>query len=73
MVRPEYLTLGPEGALLTGTVTEQIFAGSETRVLVELASGAVMTVRRPIGATPVALGERVGLSWAAENARLLSR
>ncbi|MAC79570.1 MAG: polyamine ABC transporter ATP-binding protein [Rhodobacteraceae bacterium] len=73
VVRPEYLTLGPEGALLTGTVTEQIFAGSETRVLVELASGAVMTVRRPIGATPVALGERVGLSWAAENARLLSR
>ena len=72
VVRPEYLDLTAAEPLLTGTVAEQIFAGSETRVLVRLGSGAVMTVRRPVGADPVSLGQTVGLSWSAENARLLS-
>ena len=52
-------------------VEESIYAGSETRLLVRLASGTLMTVRRQAGLPPVAIGETVSIRWDREQARLL--
>ena len=70
VIRPEHVETG--GSMLAGTVVETVYAGSETRLMVALGSGTVVTVRcRPLLRNP-ALGEPVGLSWSAEHARILA-
>jgi putative spermidine/putrescine transport system ATP-binding protein len=58
--------------LVSGRVDESIYAGSETKLLVRLPSGTLMTVRRQAGLPPVAIGESVSLRWDKEQARLLA-
>jgi putative spermidine/putrescine transport system ATP-binding protein len=72
VIRPEKLELCQrEDAYLTGQVEESIYAGSETRLLVRLASGGLMTVRRTAGLPRVAIGDAVFIRWDAAQARLL--
>jgi putative spermidine/putrescine transport system ATP-binding protein len=72
VVRPERLVLCKgDDALLVGCVEESIYAGSETRLLVRLASGTLMTVRRGAGLPPVAIGENVFVRWDRSQARVL--
>jgi putative spermidine/putrescine transport system ATP-binding protein len=73
VVRPEKIVFCASGeAFVSGRVDESIYAGSETKLLVRLPSGALMTVRRQAGLPPVAIGERVSLRWDKEQARLLA-
>jgi putative spermidine/putrescine transport system ATP-binding protein len=72
VVRPEKLILcNSDDALLAGCVEESIYAGSETRLLVRLANGTLMTVRRGAGLPSVAIGENVFVRWDRGQARLL--
>jgi putative spermidine/putrescine transport system ATP-binding protein len=72
IIRPEKLLLcSGDEALVSGRVEESIYAGSETRLLVRLAGGALMTVRRGAGLAPVAIGETVFIRWDSDQARLL--
>jgi putative spermidine/putrescine transport system ATP-binding protein len=72
VVRPEKLALcDREDAYLSGQVEESIYAGSETRLLVRLAGGTLMTVRRGAGFPPVAIGETVFIRWENGQARFL--
>jgi putative spermidine/putrescine transport system ATP-binding protein len=72
VVRPEKLLLCNNGdSFLSGQVAESIYAGSETRLLVRLPSGTLLTVRRGAGLPPVAIGENVFMRWDREQARLL--
>src|SRR5882672_8083779 len=72
VVRPEKLVLcNHDEGFVSGRVEESIYAGSETRLLVRLASGTLMTVRRQAGLPPVAIGESVSIRWDKEQARLL--
>jgi putative spermidine/putrescine transport system ATP-binding protein len=72
IIRPEKLLLcSDEEALVSGLVEESIYAGSETRLLVRLASGILMTVRRAAGLPSAAIGERVFIRWDRDQARLL--
>jgi putative spermidine/putrescine transport system ATP-binding protein len=74
VVRPEHMTFVDRSvALLNGSVAESIYAGSETRLLVELASGALVAVRQPSGAARYGIGEPVSLSWEIGNSRFLER
>jgi putative spermidine/putrescine transport system ATP-binding protein len=72
VVRPEKIVFcAGDEAFVSGRVDESIYAGSETKLLVRLPSGTLMTVRRQAGLPPVAIGERVSLRWDKEQARLL--
>jgi len=73
VVRPEKIVFcAGDEAFVSGRVDESIYAGSETKLLVRLPSGTLMTVRRQAGLPPVAIGERVSLRWDKEQARLLA-
>jgi putative spermidine/putrescine transport system ATP-binding protein len=73
VVRPEKIVFcASDEAFVFGRVDESIYAGSETKLLVRLPSGALMTVRRQAGLPPVAIGDRVSLRWDKEQARLLA-
>jgi putative spermidine/putrescine transport system ATP-binding protein len=72
VVRPEKLVFcNGDQALLSGRVQESIYAGSETRLLVRLASGALVTVRRAAGLPPVTIDENVFVRWERNQARVL--
>ena len=72
VIRPEKVSLCAAGdAFVSGQVEESIYAGSETKMLVRLAGGSLMTVRRPAGLPPVRIGEPVSLRWDKDQARLL--
>ena len=71
VIRPEYLQLSDEPGAIAGTVIESVYTGSETRLLVALGSGTVVTVRRSPALRPYLLGDAVGVSWPAERARFL--
>ncbi|SDT10109.1 ABC transporter ATP-binding protein [Bradyrhizobium canariense] len=72
LVRPEKLLLcNSDDGTLSGRVEESIYAGAETRLLVRLSGGTLMTVRRATGLPPVAIGERVFMCWDQNQARLL--
>jgi putative spermidine/putrescine transport system ATP-binding protein len=72
VVRPEKLLLcNGDTGILSGRVEESIYAGAETRLLVRLPRGTLMTVRRGAGLPPVAIGEHVFMSWDRNHARLL--
>jgi putative spermidine/putrescine transport system ATP-binding protein len=73
VVRPEKIVFcASDEAFVSGRVDESIYAGAETKLLVRLPSGALMTVRRQAGLPPVAIGDRVSLRWDKEQARLLA-
>jgi putative spermidine/putrescine transport system ATP-binding protein len=72
VVRPEKLLLcNSDDGILSGRVEESIYAGAETRLLVRLPGGTLMTVRRDAGLPPVAIGERVFVGWDYNQVRLL--
>jgi putative spermidine/putrescine transport system ATP-binding protein len=76
-VRPERIRLGspdgpPEGADVTaaGTVADVVYAGPETRFVVDLDAGARMVASRPNGGpAPVTYqpGQRVLLGWQRQH------
>jgi putative spermidine/putrescine transport system ATP-binding protein len=73
VIRPEHLTIASNGeAGLTGTVIETVYAGAETRLLVALSSGTVITVRRTGGQHLPGVGDAVVVSWQPDRARLLA-
>jgi putative spermidine/putrescine transport system ATP-binding protein len=72
IIRPEHLNVVPaEQALLQGLVVESVYAGVETRVVVRLASGNLIIVRRLSGQAPLPIGSVVGLEWSAPHSRFL--
>jgi putative spermidine/putrescine transport system ATP-binding protein len=71
IVRPEHLEIVPDGGLVAGRIVESVFGGAETRFLIKLPSGAVITARRSGGEAELHVGETVGLRWAADRARLI--
>ena len=71
VVRPEYTHISDEPGALRGTVVETVYAGAETRLLVALGSGTVLTVRRSPALRPYSLGDSVGVIWPADRARFL--
>jgi putative spermidine/putrescine transport system ATP-binding protein len=74
VIRPEKMTItqAAEG-LVSGVVTESIYAGSETRVLIKLDSGTVLTVRRSSGLPPLLLGDMVSLVWEPKASQYLKK
>jgi putative spermidine/putrescine transport system ATP-binding protein len=72
IVRPEKMLLcAIDEAFVSGLVEETIYAGSETKLLVRLPSGTLITVRRQAGLPGVAIGEQVSIRWDKQQARLL--
>jgi len=71
VVRPEHLEIVPGNGLVAGRIVESVFGGAETRLLIMLPSGAVITARRSGGETEMHVGETVGLRWASDRARLI--
>jgi putative spermidine/putrescine transport system ATP-binding protein len=71
VVRPEHMVLSDGPGLLRGRVAEAVYAGSETRIIVVLGSGNILTIRRSHGSRNPPIGAIVTVSWAAERARLL--
>jgi putative spermidine/putrescine transport system ATP-binding protein len=72
VIRPEKISFcAANEALVSGRVEESIYAGSETKLLVRLNGGNLMTVRRPAGLPPIRIGENVALRWDKDAARLL--
>ena len=63
VVRPEHATLVEADGFLTGTVSEFIYAGSATRVLVTLGSGAVMNIQRRSEQALLPIGSHVRVRW----------
>jgi putative spermidine/putrescine transport system ATP-binding protein len=73
-IRPEHVKLVDEGAgFVSGRIAEFIYAGAETRLLVKLASGAVITVRQPAGSPARGIGEAVSMRWDVGQVRFLAR
>jgi putative spermidine/putrescine transport system ATP-binding protein len=71
VVRPEHLEIMPGGGGVAGRIIESVYGGAETRLLIALPSGAVMTARRSGGEAELHVGETVGLRWAADRARVI--
>jgi putative spermidine/putrescine transport system ATP-binding protein len=72
VIRPEKLLLcNSDDGTLSGRVEENIYAGAETRLLIRLPSGTLMTVRRDASLPAVAIGEHVFMCWDQNQARLL--
>ncbi|MBV8577199.1 MAG: ABC transporter ATP-binding protein [Acetobacteraceae bacterium] len=72
VIRPEKIIFCTPGeAFVSGQVEESIYAGSETKLQVRLASGARITVRRPDGLSRIELGQDVSVRWDKDQARLL--
>jgi putative spermidine/putrescine transport system ATP-binding protein len=72
VIRPEKIAFcAPAEALVSGQVEESIYAGSETKLQVRLASGARITVRRAAGLPRIELGQDVSVRWDKDQARLL--
>jgi putative spermidine/putrescine transport system ATP-binding protein len=73
VIRPEKIAFcSADEALVSGQVEESIYAGSETKLLVRLRSGSLMTVRRQAGLPRINIGENVWLRWDKDQARLLA-
>jgi putative spermidine/putrescine transport system ATP-binding protein len=70
IVRPEHLRVADSGHV-RGVIVERIYGGSETRLLVRLASDTILTVRQPAGSAHGVIGETVALDWDVAHSRLL--
>ncbi|MNF07080.1 TOBE domain protein [compost metagenome] len=74
VVRPEHLELGSAGAnAISGRVAEVVYAGSETRLLVDISAEQLLTVRVLPGKPLPRLGETIPLSWASHAAVLVTQ
>jgi putative spermidine/putrescine transport system ATP-binding protein len=72
VVRPEHLRIGPDcECQVAGQVTEAVYAGAETRLLVRLPSGRELTVRLPAPAPQVDIGSSVEVGWNREHSVLV--
>ena len=72
VIRPEHVRIvDADGGLLRGEIVESIYGGAETRLLVKLPSGAMVTVRQPAGEPPRRIGDTVSLHWQTHHSRLL--
>jgi spermidine/putrescine ABC transporter ATP-binding subunit len=80
MVRPEWMAVGPAPPdaparnVLAATVRETVFMGEMTRYVLQTATGATLTVKRPHrpGDTPLAPGDTASVSWAVTDTRLVA-
>jgi putative spermidine/putrescine transport system ATP-binding protein len=72
IVRPEHVRIeeGSNGFVL-GRIVERIYGGVDTRLLVELQSGTILTTRQQSGTKTHAIGDAVSLRWQPEQALLL--
>jgi putative spermidine/putrescine transport system ATP-binding protein len=72
IVRPEHIRIDEANeGYVHGRIVESIYGGSETRLLVQLQSGAVLTVRQAAGTGSRSIGDVVSLRWQAEHSLLL--
>jgi len=72
VVRPEHMEItADDHATIHGRVIESVYAGSETRLLVALASGTVVTVRRAVVPAGLRVGDTIGLSWSQHHSNFL--
>jgi putative spermidine/putrescine transport system ATP-binding protein len=72
VIRPEHMDIAtPEHAFVHGRVIESVYAGSETRLLVALASGTVVTIRRSAAPPGLRVGDTIGLSWSQQHCNFL--
>jgi putative spermidine/putrescine transport system ATP-binding protein len=68
VVRPEHVRLADAGeGLVQGRVIERIYGGAGSRVMVRLASGAVMTVLQPPRGTPAEIADEME-AWVEAGA-----
>lgn len=73
IIRPEHLNVvSTEQGALRGQVVESVYAGVETRVVVRLASGNLIVVRRASGLPALPLGSVLGLEWLPHQTHFLS-
>jgi spermidine/putrescine transport system ATP-binding protein len=79
-VRPERIAIAPadaengHNAVLAGTLAEAVYLGSFIQYTVALPAGTRVTVRRPVaaGAASLSPGAPVSLSWAPQDAAVLT-
>ena len=71
VIRPERLHLGTGPNAVSGTVTETVYAGAETRLLFTLGSGTEALLRLPVGAPPPPIGAAVTATWDVADAVLV--
>jgi spermidine/putrescine transport system ATP-binding protein len=79
-VRPEWIKLGDVGlngrdSRVRGTVTDVVYLGSVTQLIVLLPTGERLTVHRlndEVGATEPTPGQPVELRWAAEHSYVIA-
>ncbi|MCG7391602.1 ABC transporter ATP-binding protein [Microvirga sp. ACRRW] len=72
VVRPEQISLGGDkGNTVVGRVADAVYAGSETRLIVDLDEGETVIVRLPPGQPAPAYGERATLGWNPDAAVLV--
>jgi putative spermidine/putrescine transport system ATP-binding protein len=76
VIRPEHMRLDQDpgsqhASGMAGTIVETVYGGAETRLLVLLASGTVVTVRQTADDALPAIGMPVRVCWAPGTALLL--
>lgn len=72
VIRPEQISLGGNhGNTIEGRVIDAVYAGSETRLIVDLDEGETVIVRLPPGQPAPASGERATLGWNPDAAVLV--
>jgi len=79
-VRPEWIKLGDAGlngrdSRVRGTVTDVVYLGSVTQLIVLLPTGERLTVHRlndEVGANEPTPGQQVELRWAAEHSYVIA-
>lgn len=72
IIRPEYIHRVNSSGLLSARVTDIIYAGAESRLIVTLNKGTVLTLRQPAGIPLPQPGEIINLRWEASDSRLLT-
>lgn len=70
-VRPERISIQREGGLIEGVITLVAFQGSYYRILVDIDAQTRMHVEMRASGIPPAEGDRIGLSWDAEETIVL--
>ncbi|TKI05195.1 ABC transporter ATP-binding protein [Martelella alba] len=72
VIRPEHVRLQAAGlAPLEGEICERVYAGSETRIVVQLSGGKRFIVRSS-GMASGEIGDRVSLSWDVAHGRTVA-
>ena len=73
IVRPEKVELVRDAALIRGRVSARVFLGNHWLFQVETPLGMVQLSHANMGLPQAAEGDEVGLTWTAENARIVPR